>query len=255
MLVVHGVNAFSDNYIWVIHDKQIAYVVDPGESQGVEAFLKEHKLTLQGILITHWHPDHTGGIDALCKKRDIPVIGPKSEHIPQITQTVVDGQAITLPELALTLDVLGVPGHTLDHIAFHAPKEHWLFCGDTLFASGCGKMFEGEPAQFLRSLNKLKALPDDTQVYCAHEYTLANLAFAKAVEPKSIELEKRLQQCQELRQKGLPTLPTSISLEKLCNPFLRTDQPDVISQALNQGACSDQGSDVFATLREWKDNF
>lgn len=255
MLMVHGVEAFSDNYIWVIHDKKHAYVVDPGQSLPVEQFLSANQLSLEGILITHWHPDHIGGVDALCQNRNIPVFGPKSAHIPQITNIVSDGQSINLAPWGLTLHIIEVPGHTLDHIAFNESEKHWLFCGDTLFASGCGRMFEGQPKQFLQSLNKLRALNDATQVFCAHEYTLANIAFAKAVEPKNIALEQRLQQCRQLRQQKLPTVPSTIGLEKQCNPFLRTSEPDVISQALNQGACSDQSVDVFATLREWKDNF
>jgi hydroxyacylglutathione hydrolase len=253
MLKISAISAFSDNYIWAIIAEDQCFVVDPGDAKPVFTFLEEHQLTLAGILITHWHGDHTGGIDELVKHFQVDVFGPASNNIPQITHTLADGNSLEV--LGRSFDVFTVPGHTLDHIAYYNKEESLLFCGDTLFAAGCGRIFEGTPDMLHQSLKKLAALPKETAVYCTHEYTLANLAFACAVEPSNAQLALRLDECTALRKENKNTLPSSIALELSTNPFLRVTEPEVIEQALNQGASSDKPVDVFACLREWKNNF
>jgi hydroxyacylglutathione hydrolase len=249
--------AFSDNYIWVLHDGQRALVVDPGESDGVLAWLAEHRLTLETILITHHHADHTGGVAALREATGARVIGPASEPMPEPLLRV--GATDTVSALGLDWTVIEVPGHTAGHIAYFCPDvdgKPLLFCGDTLFSAGCGRLFEGTPAQMLDSLTRLAQLPGATRVCCTHEYTLSNLRFALAVEPGNAELAQHAVHCTQLRSGNLPTLPSSITLEKQINPFLRTHVPAVADAAGAHapGAVSDAVS-VLATLREWKNNF
>lgn len=253
MPIVLPILAFNDNYIWAIVHKGKAIVVDPGDAKPVQHFLQQHQLRLAGILITHWHADHTGGIASLLQNYpDIAIIGPKHEAIPA-NRLIEEEQEITLA--GINFQTLEVPGHTLEHIAFYQKENGWLFCGDTLFAAGCGRIFEGTPEMMLSSLNKLAALPDDTQIYCAHEYTVSNLHFAQAVEPNNSAIQKRLQQCIALREKQHPTLPSTLAIERKTNPFLRADKKDVAQTALNEGAKSDNVLDVFTLLREWKNNF
>ncbi|RUO28828.1 hydroxyacylglutathione hydrolase [Aliidiomarina sedimenti] len=252
---LHAIRAFDDNYIWLIDasdDKHCA-VVDPGQAAPVLEYLDKHQLTLSAILITHHHHDHTGGIDELVARFDCPVFGPHNS-IAGITHRLEDGDTIKVPDLPLELAVLACPGHTLDHIAFYA--EPWLFCGDTLFSAGCGRMFEGEPNQFFSSLQRFRQLPEDTLVYCAHEYTAANLAFAKAVEPDNRMLDKHSQWVQKKRQQDMPTLPSTLALEAEINPFLRCHLQSVkdAAQIHAQTSLSDP-VEVFACLRNWKDNF
>jgi hydroxyacylglutathione hydrolase len=249
--------AFSDNYIWALHDGHRALVVDPGESDGVARWLQQEGLRLDTILITHHHADHTGGVAALREATGARVIGPAYETMPEPLQRVSEGDTVEV--LGLRFDVIEVPGHTAGHIAYYTPSMDGvplLFCGDTLFSGGCGRLFEGTPAQMLDSLTRLAALPGDTRVCCTHEYTLSNLKFAQAIEPDNAALSAYVAHCQAQRAQNFPTLPSSIGLEKQINPFLRTDEPAVVQSALahEPGRPADAVS-VFATLREWKNVF
>jgi hydroxyacylglutathione hydrolase len=249
--------AFSDNYIWMLHDGRQALVVDPGESAPVERALDALGLVLGGILVTHHHADHVGGLSALRARLQGRVVGPAREDIPQPCEPLNGGDQVEM--LGCRFDVIDVPGHTAGHIAFfHTPTNGdapILFCGDTLFSGGCGRLFEGTPAQMHRSLARLAALPGNTRVCCAHEYTLSNLKFARAVEPHNADLQAYNAHCEALRAQGEFTLPSSISQEQRINPFLRCDQPQVVQAALAQGASSRSETDVLAALREWKNNF
>lgn len=256
MLKVSPIPAFNDNYIWLISKAGRAVVVDPGDAEPVRAALAERELVLDGILITHYHRDHTGGVAAL--RRDWPdaaLYAPAAEPMPAPGAiALADGQRITLPALDLELQIMAVPGHTLGHIAYCGGG--LLFCGDTLFSGGCGRLFEGSPQQMHESLGRLAALPDDTLVYCTHEYTQANLAFCHAVEPNNPELKKYMQKVAKLRQQGIPTLPSSIAQEKAINVFLRARVPGVRAAARHH-AMQELNEDyqVFAALRRWKDDF
>lgn len=249
--------AFDDNYIWMLHDDQNALVVDPGDATVVQNALAQKGLRLDTILITHHHADHTGGVAALRERTSARVFGPASEPMPEPLQRLSAGDEVQA--MGLRFQVLEVPGHTAGHIAFYAPEwqgKPLLFCGDTLFSGGCGRLFEGTPAQMHDSLTQLAALPDNTRVCCTHEYTLANLRFAQTVEPGNTDLTQYTHHCQQLRQQNQPTLPSSIGLEKQINPFLRTQVPAVVQTAL--GREPSQSSDavhIFATLREWKNQF
>jgi len=235
MLKVLAVPAFQDNYVWLVHDGVHAAVVDPGDAAPVLDALKAHRLSLSAILLTHHHADHVGGVPALLRGHDVPVFGPAREDIPQITQPLTEGNTIAVPDLGLKLAVLDVPGHTRGHIAFFSPDNAWLFCGDTLFAGGCGRLFEGTPEQMVASLTKLASLPDTTQIYCAHEYTLANLRFAREVEPGNGELTTRIKLEQAKRDQGLPTLPSTLGTEKATNPFLRFREPRIADRLIAAG--------------------
>ncbi len=256
MLNVLTVPAFNDNYLWIIHDGTHAAVVDPGDAVPILDALKAHGLSLVAILLTHHHSDHVGGVPVLLQHFNVPVFAPRNDPIANVTQLLDEGDTVHVPELGLTLSVLDIPGHTLGHIAYVARKQGWVFCGDTLFAGGCGRMFEGTPKQFLSSLDKLAALPDDTVVYCAHEYTISNLRFAIAAEPGNVALPLRLKNEQAKRDRDVPTVPTSIGLEKATNPFLRTREPAIARQLISEGRAKDSDAvSVFAALREWKNNF
>jgi hydroxyacylglutathione hydrolase len=261
MLSVLTVPAFEDNYLWLIHDGKHAAAVDPGDAVPILAALEAHRLKLAAILLTHHHADHVGGLPALLRHAKVPaqlpVFGPRHETIPGITHPLAEGDAITVPYLQLDCRILDVPGHTRGHIAYYtAPADTrpgWLFCGDTLFAGGCGRLFEGTPEQMSNSLGKLAALPDETQVFCAHEYTLSNLRFAREIEPHNPELLLRIDREADKRDHDLPTVPSSIGLEKSTNPFLRCREPAVIERVLSTGhATSSDPVAVFAALREWK---
>ncbi|MBM1144103.1 MAG: hydroxyacylglutathione hydrolase [Alcanivorax sp.] len=250
-----AIPAFSDNYIWAIHDGAHCVVVDPGDPAPVEAWLAREGLTLSALLITHHHPDHVGGVSALCRDRDIPVYGPARETIPEMNHPLRDGDRVRLATPDLELEVIDVPGHTLGHIAFHAPEQGWLFCGDTLFAGGCGRLFEGTPEQMHHSLTRLAGLPEQTLVFCAHEYTLANLSFAAAVSPEDAAVAERLARVRELRDQNTITLPSTVGEEKRTNPFLRAAEP-ALRQACERhfGERPDTPVAGFAALRRWKDS-
>lgn len=253
---VLAVPAFQDNYLWLLHDPaRCAWIVDPGDAAPVEAALDAHHLTLAGVLITHHHFDHTGGALQLAAQHGCPIYGPANSPFEGITAPLVDGATLTLGTTGFT--VLTVPGHTLDHIAYYSAEAGLLFCGDTLFAGGCGRMFEGTAPQMYESLARLAALPDATAVYCAHEYTLANLRFAKAVEPDNAALLGRIAEAEALRAAGTPTVPTTIALERATNPFLRTEAPAVrrALAAQDEALEAAEPSACFAALRSWKDRF
>ncbi|MGS5086952.1 hydroxyacylglutathione hydrolase [Hydrogenophaga sp. A37] len=256
-MTLFPVPAFSDNYIWVLHDGQRALVVDPGEAKGVQAWLVQHHLKLDTILITHHHADHVGGVAALRETTGARVIGPVDEPMPEPLQRVGAGEAVNA--LGLRFDVIEVPGHTSGHIAYFCADMDGaplLFCGDTLFSAGCGRLFEGTPAQMLESLTRLAALPGNTRVCCTHEYTLSNLRFARAVEPGNAELSAYAAHCQSLRERNLPTLPSSIEREKQINPFLRAHVPAVEQTARAHDPDSPPGPlGVFTTLRAWKNTY
>lgn len=257
MLCVQPVKAFSDNYIWVLAnpDTQQAVVVDPGDSEPVRSFLDERGWVLAAILATHHHPDHVGGIPALVRP-GLAVIGPAQEKIPCRTQGVGHHDRFILPELDVDVEVLHIPGHTLGHVAFYIPAIGALFCGDTLFGAGCGRLFEGTAEQMHRSLERLAALPGETQVYCGHEYTLANLAFAQRVEPDNHHVADRLESDRARIALGQPTLPSRMEVEQRTNPFLRVHDATVRAAAEHHAQRQLQdGTAVFAVLRHWKDHF
>ncbi|MGJ7916682.1 hydroxyacylglutathione hydrolase [Massilia sp. LXY-6] len=262
-LTVLTIPAFKDNYLWLIHDGVHAAAVDPGDGQPILNALRENGLTLTAILLTHHHADHIGGVPQLLSEYNVPVFGPSKDAIDAVTHPLGEGDRIQVPGLALELTVLDVPGHTRGHIAYvrddadNPTGPHWLFCGDTLFGAGCGRLFEGTPEQMASSLAKLAALPDDTLVYCAHEYTLSNLRFAQAVEPDNQALQMRLEADSKLRGTHLPTIPSNIAIEKATNPFLRTTEPGITASLVAAGRLRPGATpvEVFAALREWKNVF
>jgi hydroxyacylglutathione hydrolase len=248
--------AFADNYLWLLHDGKRALVVDPGDAEPVLRALAQHTLQLESILVTHHHADHTGGVDVLRQACGAKVYGPATECIPQPFTPLQGGD--TANALGLDFQILDVPGHTAGHIAYYAQNvdgKPLLFCGDTLFSGGCGRLFEGTPAQMLASLDKLAALPGNTAVCCTHEYTLSNLRFALAVEPGNVDLVAYQARCIGLREAGQPTLPTSISQELLINPFLRTRQATIMAAARRFDASAHDDNTVFAAIRQWKNQF
>ena len=260
MPAIIPIPAFSDNYIWLLREGRHAAVVDPGDAAPVQAYLDREQLTLTAIINTHHHGDHVGGNAALLARYAVPVFGPARESIPGRTHALAEGDAIIVPGIGLELSVLDVPGHTAGHIAYVANDGGdgvpVAFVGDTLFACGCGRLFEGTPAQMADSLGKLAALPGDTRAYCAHEYTLANLRFALAVEPGNAALRARAARDQAQRDRGLPTVPSSIADERATNPFLRAGEPAVFAAAeARAGRTLANAVDAFATLREWKNTF
>jgi hydroxyacylglutathione hydrolase len=244
----------SDNYAWIITASggRTAAVVDPGEAGPVAAWLTEHELELSAILITHHHGDHTGGVRRLTERAPVPVFGPGRESVGGMTRPLSEGDVVTLEELEL--QVWEVPGHTAGHIAYIGPG--LALTGDTLFAGGCGRVFEGTIEQMHGSLTRLAGLPADTRIYCAHEYTAANLAFASVVEPHSSELAERVQEARRLRRQDLPTVPSSMAEELATNPFLRCEQPEVVAAASRHcGRDLQPGAEVFAEVRRWKDTW
>ncbi len=255
MLEITPIPLLSDNYTWLLRSPQSsnAVVVDPGDAQPVLKTLKALDLSLTAILITHHHADHTAGIEELVG-HGIPVYGPGDSAIPKRTHAIAAGETFTPAGLTIAFQALAVPGHTLDHLAFYG--DGLLFAGDALFAGGCGRMFEGTPVMMQQYLAMLRDLPGNTQVYCGHEYTLANLTFAAAVEPDNQALRNRLAEVREQRERGAVTLPTTIADERATNPFLRWDEPTVIASASQHaGHAVSSPADVFAALRAWKDHF
>jgi len=253
-ITVEPIPAFDDNYLWLLVRGPDAAVVDPGDADPVLQRLQQRKLALRAILVTHHHGDHVGGVAALARATGARVYGPRDERIPARDVAVGDGDRIDV--LGVTFDVLEVPGHTLGHIAYHAAAQRLLFCGDTLFAAGCGRLFEGTAAQMTASLAGLASLPADTRVYCAHEYTLSNLRFALAVEPGNEALRERQHRCRALRDRGEPTVPSTIGEELATNPFLRCAVPAVRDAAeARAGRSLPTTEAVFAVVREWKNAF
>jgi hydroxyacylglutathione hydrolase len=255
-LQVTAIPAFQDNYLWLIHDHAHAVIVDPGDAAAVEAVLARDQLKLAAILLTHHHADHAGGVMALLSHWQVPVYGPAGEQIPGISHPLRENDQVTLTSPPLRLSVLDVPGHTAGHIAYVARDEGWLFCGDTLFAGGCGRLFEGTAGQMTQSLEKLAALPDNTKVYCAHEYTVSNLRFAVAAEPDNPHTAQRLADAQALRDHGVATVPSTIGEEKRTNPFLRYREKSIADVLRSGGRLQNEDQvAVFAALREWKNVF
>ena len=263
MIKVDAIPAFSDNYLWVVHDAKHAIVVDPGDAQPIIDFLLAHHLTLTAILCTHHHADHVGGVKDLLDyyglTGKIPVYGPANERIPQRTHAMHEGDVVSLAQPPLSFMVIDVPGHTAGHIAYYLVDNGWLFCGDTLFACGCGRLFEGTARQMQASLAKLKALPANTQVFCAHEYTLSNIRFAEAVEPDNAALKVRKARDVARREKHIATVPFTLADELATNPFLRWDAPVVRAAAgefLHQAIGPEAAPElVFGAIREWKNTF
>jgi hydroxyacylglutathione hydrolase len=257
MLQVTPVRAFTDNYIWLIHspaDAARVVVVDPGDARPVERTLAERNLTLAGLLITHHHADHVGGVADLLRNRSVPIFGPANETIPGDPKRLREGDRASLPELGLEFEVLDVPGHTAGHIAYVGHGA--VFCGDTLFSGGCGRLFEGTAEQMHASLSKLAALPAETLVYCAHEYTLSNLKFGLAVEPANQAIARYQAECLELRARDEATIPSDIRRERNVNPFLRFNEQSVKQAAeAHAGRGLQSEPEVFAVIRSWKDGF
>lgn len=254
MLDVTGIEAFSDNYIWVIHEQNgLAAIVDPGDEDPVIEYLKQAKLKPAAILITHNHYDHIGGIEGLKSRYPgLKVFGPAGERITGLDIQLKEGDRVQIPGMAFQPQVLDVPGHTEGHIAYYGSGS--LFCGDTLFACGCGRVFSGTMNQLHASLQRISRLPPDTRVYCAHEYTLDNIGFAKWVEPGNPDLLDREKQAIKARRQSQPTVPSLLSLEVKTNPFLRVGVAEVkVAAEHHAGHKLDNAELVFSELRQWKD--
>jgi hydroxyacylglutathione hydrolase len=257
MVRIHAVPAFQDNYLWVLESHGRAAVVDPGDAAPVQRYLEEKGLQLDAILATHHHADHIGGVPELVRRWKCPVFGPAHDGVTGLTRALVEGEGLVVPGIDLGVKVLDVPGHTAGHIAYvHGGEEPVVFCGDTLFACGCGRLFEGTPAQMSDSLGKLARLPAATRVYCAHEYTMSNIRFAEAVEPGNAKLAERKARDAARRARGEPTVPSTIGEERATNPFLRCAEPEVKASAeRHAGRKLETPVDVFAEIREWKNRF
>jgi hydroxyacylglutathione hydrolase len=253
VLQLRPLAAFEDNYIWTLSDDGgRAIVVDPGDPAPVLAAADEG-LRPVALLLTHHHADHVGGAAAILDRFDIPCFAPEDDRIGRATRRVREGDRAEVPELGLVFDVLEIPGHTRSHIAFHGGG--YLFCGDTMFSMGCGRLFEGTPAQMLRSLERLAALPGDTRVCCGHEYTVANGRFAQAAEPDNAARDRRLDEAGAQRRRGEPTVPSTLASERECNPFLRVDAPGLRANLERRAGHALDRQSAFAALRAWKDEF
>ena len=254
MINIEPIKAFNDNYIWLVTTNEGSIVIDPGEATKTINYLKENSLNLKGILITHHHFDHTGGIEDMLKFKNVDVYGPVN-NISSINKKLRDGDLFSL--IGIDFKIIEIPGHTLDHIAFFSENNGnpFLFCGDTLFSSGCGRVFEGTFEQMHKSVLKLKSLPANTKIYSGHEYTQSNLKFAMEVEPLNQKLVSRYNDVQDLLNKGTPTLPTTLELELEVNPFLRCQTKEVQSSVVKQFNTSNHEDEIFKALRQWKDNF
>ena len=257
MIKIEPIKAFSDNYIWLVTTNEGLLVVDPGDAAPVESYLKDNNMSLSNILITHHHFDHTGGVKKLSEtNNNLDVYGPTNSIFDGINKELKDGDKINI--LGIDFSIIEVPGHTLDHIAFFAENDGnpFLFCGDTLFAGGCGRIFEGTYEQMFESLSKLSELPLNTKVYCGHEYTLSNLSFALKVDKSNNILQVRYTDCIEARNNDIPTIPSTLELEMQTNPFLRHDQKDIQECIMQKNDYLEDPNnmEIFKALREWKDN-
>jgi hydroxyacylglutathione hydrolase len=257
MIKIEPIKAFSDNYIWLVTTNEGLLVVDPGDAAPVESYLKDNNMSLSNILITHHHFDHTGGVKRLSEtNNNVDVYGPTNSIFDGINKELKDGDKINI--LGIDFSIIEVPGHTLDHIAFFAENDDnpFLFCGDTLFAGGCGRIFEGTYEQMFESLSKLSELPLNTKVYCGHEYTLSNLSFALKVDKSNNILQVRYTDCVEARNNDIPTIPSTLELEMQTNPFLRHDQKDIQECIMQKNDYLEDPNnmEIFKALREWKDN-
>jgi len=255
MINIEPIKAFDDNYIWLMTTNEGSIVIDPGESKNLLKAIEKKNIKLDAILITHHHYDHTGGIEELLMKYpNLKVYGPNN-NIDLIKSRLIDGELLNI--IGIDFEVIEIPGHTLDHIAYYANINNSpiLFCGDTLFAGGCGRVFEGTFDQMYESLMKLKKLPKNTRIYCGHEYTINNLKFAKAVEPNNIDLIKRYDEALDLRKNNIPTLPSTLSIELKTNPFLRAEKNNVQKIISHKFKTGFSEKEIFRSLRQWKDNF
>jgi hydroxyacylglutathione hydrolase len=255
MINIEPIKAFDDNYIWLMTTNEGSIVIDPGESKNLLKAIEKKNIKLDAILITHHHYDHTGGIEELLMKYpNLKVYGPNN-NVDLIKSRLGDGELLNV--IGIDFEVIEIPGHTLDHIAYYANINNSpiLFCGDTLFAGGCGRVFEGTFDQMYESLMKLKKLPKNTRIYCGHEYTINNLKFAKAVEPDNVDLIIRYDEALDLRKNNIPTLPSTISIELKTNPFLRADENNVQKIISNKFKTGFSEKEIFSALRQWKDNF
>jgi hydroxyacylglutathione hydrolase len=257
MFTVTPLPAFSDNYIWMLTKSNISgmVVVDPGDADVVIKAIETHQQPLKAIILTHHHPDHTGGVKQLVDLYSVPVYGPKNSPFADISHPLCDSDQIDI--LGEQLIIKAIPGHTLDHISYYLEAtQPQIFCGDTLFLAGCGRLFEGTPEQMLQSMNYFKTLPTNTDVYCTHEYSLANLKFAQTVEPNNPDIVKTIEQCQALRTQNLPTLPTHLSKELAINPFLRSQCEGVRKAAeMHTGKTMTSELETFTAIRAWKNAF
>jgi hydroxyacylglutathione hydrolase len=254
MVQIHAVPAFQDNYIWMIEQDGNAVAVDPGDDAPVEEFLARTRLRLTAVLATHHHADHVGGLPALAARWKCPTFGPAREVEADLGRRLAEGDRFTVPGIGIELETLDIPGHTAGHIALVGAGS--VFCGDTLFACGCGRLFEGTPAQMVASLAKLARLPGGTRVYCGHEYTLANIRFAEVVEPTNETLARRKVREAAKRARNEPTLPSTIAEERDTNPFLRCEEPAVVAAAEAHAGRKLHGPvEVFAEIRAWKNRF
>ena len=254
MLTVEPIKAYDDNYIWLITTNEGSLVVDPGESNKIIELIDSNKINLRGVLITHHHYDHTNGLLDLIKKKDLEVYGPNN-NIQGINNRVIELDKITI--IGIEFEVIEIPGHTLDHIAFYSFNngEPMLFCGDTLFAGGCGRVFEGTYNQMFDSLKKISSYPQETKVYCGHEYTLSNLKFALEVDTNNHELENEFNNVKSLIASNTPSLPTTLQKELKINPFLRCNQNTIKNKVIKKFDMVDDELEIFTALRKWKDNF
>jgi len=256
MLHVWPVEVFSDNYVWILEREGAdrVVVVDPGDGEPVIAELEQRGLAVGTVLLTHHHHDHVGGLNRLIDRFHPAVSGSAADAVPGVDHPVGDGDVVALPDIELTLDVVGLPGHTANHLGYVGPQ--LAFVGDTLFAGGCGRLFEGTPEQMHGSLGRLAALMPATKVYCGHEYTLANLRFAMAVEPGNAALADRLRATEATRAAEQPTVPSTIGLELETNPFLRCSEPSVVAAAeAHAGRELAPGAEVLGVIRSWKDGW
>ena len=254
-LQVKIVPLYNDNYAWLLHNQKHAWIIDPGQAEPIIAQLKQLNVTLKGMLVTHCHWDHVSGIEGLKQIINVPVYGTMGSH-PEINHGVAEGDSLNFD--GTIIEVWQTPGHMADHLSFYCKEQNWLFCGDTLFSIGCGRLKQtGSMPELYNSLQRFKQLPPHTQVYCSHEYTLSNLAFAKAVDANNQAITTYQRQVADLRKMGKASIPSTIATELACNPFLRLEHPTVASSVANQlGTSATQTHySTFKALREWKDRF